>query len=107
MATRLLAKPRPILHLFGTNPCFGVALIARAEAESRWEPVLASSFVHVDGAVVHPNEHLVCDNCGRPLSTHNLLQAVADYRVPGIDPFRVAMQLAVQRARGRAPVRPA
>lgn len=101
MARVLLAHPKPIWHLYGDDPCAGVALMTTIDADPG-EKALFADFRHLDGRVVTKND-FVCDNCGKTIAIANFRQMVkgaTEAQLP--DPFVGAMRLAVQRERQAA-----
>lgn len=98
-----LARPRPLYHVYGINPCGMIALLIAVEATDYTDPITTDAFRHVDGSPVMLTEQLRCDQCGRGLANDNFLQALDYVKTPvPVDEFRGAMMLALQRHRGRA-----
>lgn len=112
-----LDRPRPIYHIYGLNPCGGIALLSRVEVDRSdyallphlAGPIDEGDLEHIDGtAVLLPNwgtntarYEVRCDNCGRLVPIDNFNQIDAEWSGPKLDPFKAAVQLAIQRRRGR------
>lgn len=91
-------RPRPILHLYGDNPCGGVAYLALVEVDI-YDQYDCSQITNPDGTVVRENDPVRCAACGRELPPVNIsAQMVRGMKITSI-PFPVLMKAAIARAR--------